>query len=122
MEMPKCPLPKIKKKAKLNPKTKKPRQIPSITRKSPSSTAFHARPPKSRRLDLDPEMTATQNLNSTKKPLAWPGIVEKDVAITTSVEDTTMVEMVEAIAATARISTVEVEEEESTAVTEEEVI
>merc|ERR1712025_656990 len=40
-----------------------------------------------------------------------------DVAITTIVEDTTMVE---AIAATARISTVEVEEEESTAVTEEE--
>ena len=117
MEMPTCPLRKIKKKAKLNPKKKKPRQMPSTTRKSPSSIAFHAKLPKSPKLDHDPEMTATQNLNSTKKHLAWPDIVEKDVAITTIVEDTTMVE---AIAAMARISTVEVEVEESTAVTEEE--
>ena len=119
--MPTCPLRKIKKKAKLNPKKKKPRQMPSTTRKSPSSIAFHAKLPKSPKLDHDPEMTATQNLNSTKKHLAWPDIAEKDVATTTTVEVTTIVEAIEVvdIVAAAIINIAVKEVEESTAVTVE---
>ena len=132
--MPTCPLRKIKKKAKLNPKKKKPRQMPSTTRKSPSSIAFHAKLPKSPKPDHDPEMTATQNLNSTKKHLAWPDIAEKDVATTTTVEVTTIVEAIEVeestvvageaievvnIVTTAEINIAAKEVEESTAVTVE---
>merc|ERR1712083_11814 len=76
---------------------KKPRQMPSTTRKSPSSIAFHAKLPKSPKPDHDPEMTATQNLNSTKKHLAWPDIAEKDVVTTTTVEVTTIVVAIEVV-------------------------
>merc|ERR1712083_330919 len=63
----------------------------------------------------------TQNLNSTKKHLAWPDIAEKDVATTTTVEVTTIVEAIEVvdIVAAAIINIAVKEVEESAAVTEE---
>merc|ERR1712025_240431 len=65
--------------------------------------------------------TATQNLNSTKKLLAWPDMGEKDVATTTTVEVTTIVEAIEVvdIVAAAIVNIAAKEVEESTAVTEE---